>query len=32
MYLDAMRQAEANVSHINNFNKLIEADNSVEYL
>jgi len=31
MYLDAMRQAEANVSHINNFIKLIEADNSVEY-
>ena len=31
MYLDAMRQAKANTSEINNFIRLIESDNTVEY-
>jgi hypothetical protein len=31
MYLDAMRQAKANTTEINNFIKLIESDNTVEY-
>ena len=31
MYLDAMRQAKANISEINNFIRLIESDNTVEY-
>ncbi len=31
MYLDAMAQAKANTSEINNFIRLIESDNTVEY-
>ncbi|PCH74869.1 MAG: heme oxygenase [Flavobacteriaceae bacterium] len=31
MYLDAMRQAKASTTEINNFIRLIETDNSVEY-
>ncbi len=31
MYLDAMRQAKANTTEINNFIRLIESGNSVEY-
>lgn len=31
MYLDAMRQAKANTTEINNFIRLIESDSTVEY-